>query len=255
MAFDRASFTVCGFVLFNMAITLFIWCYIYEMKCEYFDKPTLLDLNSTLTTGNALIDGILNGLFIATIIALMGIILSQCISHQLISYVILFVKSSFLMTAFIMPANIIYDFYLKFLGSNNSYIYLYTIITSLSFTLLIITAYFTNNFPSFLQQIFSVFNCSFISIYYLRFLPRHTIWFLMIAVIFWDLFAVNSSFGPLKVAALNAQNFNEGILRFMFFIAKNGKDEEESDDNNNEIKKMKFLLRILKLIQQMMIIF
>ncbi|CAK5056419.1 unnamed protein product [Meloidogyne enterolobii] len=60
----------------------------------------------------------------------------------------------------------------------------------------------------------------------------------MAAIILWDLFSVNSSFGPLKVAALNAHDYSERILPFMFFIAKNNKnkeeEEEESSDENSE---------------------
>jgi len=49
----------------------------------------------------------LNGLFIATIIAVMSVIMGQCILHRLKSCVVLFVKSTFMMMSYIMPATII----------------------------------------------------------------------------------------------------------------------------------------------------
>uniref|UniRef100_A0A1I8BTY0 Presenilin n=1 Tax=Meloidogyne hapla TaxID=6305 RepID=A0A1I8BTY0_MELHA len=244
MAIDRAVLVVSCFVLLNMIVTLFIWCYVYEMKYVVFPHFPMLDIDGLFTTGNVLLDGSLNGLFIATIIALMSIILGQCILRRLKSCVVLFVKSTFMMMSYIMPAMIIFDTLLKVLGPENSYIYLFTFFASLFFTSTIVTAYFTDHLPTFLRQTLTILNCSCVSIYYLRFLPRYTIWFLMAAIILWDLFSVNSSFGPLKVAALNAHDYSERILPFMFFIAKNNKNNEEeiSDENseNNSVTTISF---------------
>uniref|UniRef100_A0A914NSE8 Presenilin n=1 Tax=Meloidogyne incognita TaxID=6306 RepID=A0A914NSE8_MELIC len=238
MALDRGVLVVSGFVFFNMLVTLSIWCYVYEMKHMVYSHFPMLDIDGLSTTGSNLLDGILNGLFIATIIAVMSIIMGQCILRRLKSCVVLFVKSTFMMMSYIMPATIIFDTLLKFLGPENPYIYLFTIIASLLFTSTIIAAYFTDHLPTFIRQTLTILNCSCVSIYYLRFLPRYTIWFLMAAIILWDLFSVNSSFGPLKVAALNAHDYSERILPFMFFIAKNNKnkeeEEEESSDENSD---------------------
>uniref|UniRef100_A0A915NN47 Uncharacterized protein n=1 Tax=Meloidogyne floridensis TaxID=298350 RepID=A0A915NN47_9BILA len=236
---NRGVLVVSGFVFLNMVVTLSIWCYVYEMKHMVYSHFPMLDVDGLSTTGNNLLDGILNGLFIATIIAVMSVIMGQCILHRLKSCVVLFVKSTFMMMSYIMPATIIFDTLLKFLGPENPYIYLFTIIASLLFTSTIVAAYFTDHLPTFIRQILTILNCSCVSIYYLRFLPRYTIWFLMAAIILWDLFSVNSSFGPLKVAALNAHDYSERILPFMFFIAKNNKnkeeeEEEESSDENSE---------------------
>uniref|UniRef100_A0A914MCC7 Presenilin n=1 Tax=Meloidogyne incognita TaxID=6306 RepID=A0A914MCC7_MELIC len=212
MALDRGVLVVSGFVFLNMVVTLSIWCYVYEMKHMVYSHFPMLDVDGLSTTGNNLLDGILNGLFIATIIAVMSVIMGQCILHRLKSCVVLFVKSTFMMMSYIMPATIIFDTLLKFLGPENPYIYLFTIIASLLFTSTIVAAYFTDHLPTFIRQILTILNCSCVSIYYLRFLPRYTVWFLMAAIILWDLFSVNSSFGPLKVAALNAHDYSERIL-------------------------------------------
>nr|CAD2185807.1 unnamed protein product [Meloidogyne enterolobii] len=75
---------------------------------KYIIVPYLmLDIENNLTTKNVFVDGILNGLFVALIFALISFFIGQSILYRLKFFISLFFKFAFMVLSYVFPAIII----------------------------------------------------------------------------------------------------------------------------------------------------
>ncbi|GMR56195.1 hypothetical protein PMAYCL1PPCAC_26390, partial [Pristionchus mayeri] len=82
-----------------------------------------------------------------------------------------------------------------------------------------VMAFFTKHLPAWFHQLYVIMNCAAIATFYLTLLPGYTAWFLLAAVVLWDIFAVLAPCGPLRIALERSQDYGADILRFMMFTA------------------------------------
>ncbi|GMT30439.1 hypothetical protein PFISCL1PPCAC_21736, partial [Pristionchus fissidentatus] len=102
-----------------------------------------------------------------------------------------------------------------------------------------VLAFFSKHLPSWYHQLYVITNCASIATFYLTCLPGHTTWFLLGAIVLWDIFAVLAPIGPLKMALERSQDYGADILRFMMFTTaesegESSSSEEESSDDDEE---------------------
>ncbi|GMT02641.1 hypothetical protein PENTCL1PPCAC_24815 [Pristionchus entomophagus] len=96
-----------------------------------------------------------------------------------------------------------------------------------------VMAFFTKHLPAWFHQLYVITNCASIAAFYLTALPSHTAWFLLAAVVLWDIFAVLAPIGPLKIALERSSDYGADILRFMMFTAE-GEDSSSGVEEEGE---------------------
>uniref|UniRef100_A0AC34QAC1 Presenilin n=1 Tax=Panagrolaimus sp. JU765 TaxID=591449 RepID=A0AC34QAC1_9BILA len=216
-------------VVVNQLLTLFGWYFVYDCQTDP-DSPAyyLLDRRRNFTTGNDVYDGALNGAFCITLLAILSFFMLMVALYNFRRLIQCWLSLSCLLIVFGISSMFIRDT-LKALKVDSLF---------LVFGIALIygaggaITFFYDKAPLFLHQVYVVCNCALVSLYYLRLLPAHTAWFLLVAIIAWDAFAVLAPHGPLNLITGCAENYSDSILRFLMFTAKipSEKNEAVEDD-------------------------
>uniref|UniRef100_A0A0K0DSL4 4-hydroxyphenylpyruvate dioxygenase n=1 Tax=Strongyloides stercoralis TaxID=6248 RepID=A0A0K0DSL4_STRER len=217
-------------VFLNMIVTLFLWIGLYDMKQER-DNPFNLNMLSSegdLTTGSQTFDGILNAICLIFLIGLISFGLLALAIYEFKKFIQGWLAFSLISVLFGVFSIYVYDFLKLFKISNQI---LLTIIISSIYGTVGCLVFFTKKTPLYFHQLYTIINCSMVSVLYLRSFPESTIWFVLPTTILWDIFAVWSPSGPLKRVTEKAYQYNESILKFMMFTADNINENTNSDGN------------------------
>uniref|UniRef100_A0A0N5B9J8 Presenilin n=1 Tax=Strongyloides papillosus TaxID=174720 RepID=A0A0N5B9J8_STREA len=220
-------------VFLNMIITLVLWIGLYDMKQEKNNPFNLKMLSSTsdFTTGNQFYDGIINALCLIFLIGLVSFGLLTLAIYEFKTVIQGWLSFSLISVLFGVFSIYVQDFLKLY---DVPYQILLTISISLVYGIVGCFVFFTKKTPLIFHQIYTIINCSMVSVLYLRSFPESTIWYVLPTTIIWDIFAVWSPSGPLKRVTEKAYQYNESILKFMMFTADNTNEDGQIEDNEED---------------------
>uniref|UniRef100_A0A1I7UKH8 Presenilin n=1 Tax=Caenorhabditis tropicalis TaxID=1561998 RepID=A0A1I7UKH8_9PELO len=226
-----------------MSLTLAVWIGVYRMKVnEELSQLYFLDDSFNRTTGNATLDGLINGFGTICVLGCVSFMMLAFVLYDFRRIVKAWLTFSCILILFGVSGQTMYDLCLRVFDQNDDNQFLATVFFSVIPTLIYgsigIYAFLADG-SIFLHQFFVVANCSLISVFYLRAFPKHTTWFVLWTVLFWDLFAVLAPMGPLKKVQEKASDYSNNILKFLMFAAEERREVGGADEELNEERKMR----------------
>ncbi|CAG9536465.1 unnamed protein product [Cercopithifilaria johnstoni] len=211
-------------VTLNILFTLIVWIGVYQTKTDsnsvfYY----MLDPKHNHTTGNEIVDGMVNGIGCVLMLAVISFALLAMALYDYKRLVQMWLYMSCLLIIFGVFTSFIIDLF-KACGFQNAPPILTTIIV-VTYGTVGILVFFTKKTPLYMHQFYVISNCSLVSVFYLRMFPTHTAWFVLVCIIVWDAFAVLAPIGPLRRINEKAHEYSDQVLRFLMFTAEDTNDE------------------------------
>ncbi|PIC51211.1 hypothetical protein B9Z55_001810 [Caenorhabditis nigoni] len=243
-------------VVVNMSLTLAIWIGIYHMEVNSeLSKMYFLDDSFNWTTGNPALDGLINGFCTILVLGCVSFVMLAFVLYDFRRIVKAWLTFSCLLILFGVSGQTIYDLFSQILDQNDENQFILTVALTVIPTVVygclgiyvrifFIYAFLANG-SLLLHQFFVVSNCSLIAVFYLRAFPKHTTWFVLWTVLFWDLFAVLAPMGPLKKVQEKASDYSNNILKFLMFAAEDKRESagmdmaQDSQENLNDERKLR----------------
>ncbi|KAM3716210.1 Presenilin spe-4 [Dirofilaria immitis] len=206
-------------VTLNIFLTLIVWIGVYHTRTDsnsvfYY----MLDPDHNHTTGNEIIDGMVNGIGCVLTLAMISFALLAMALYDYKRLVQMWLYMSCVLIIFGVFASFLVDLFKAF-GFQTAPPILTTIIVILYGTVGILV-FFTKRTPLYMHQFYVICNCSLVSVFYLRMFPTHTAWFVLVCIIIWDAFAVLAPIGPLRRINEKAHEYSDQVLRFLMFTAE-----------------------------------
>ncbi|MCP9260773.1 Zinc finger protein 3 [Dirofilaria immitis] len=206
-------------VTLNIFLTLIVWIGVYHTRTDsnsvfYY----MLDPDHNHTTGNEIIDGMVNGIGCVLMLAMISFALLAMALYDYKRLVQMWLYMSCVLIIFGVFASFLVDLFKAF-GFQTAPPILTTIIVILYGTVGILV-FFTKRTPLYMHQFYVICNCSLVSVFYLRMFPTHTAWFVLVCIIIWDAFAVLAPIGPLRRINEKAHEYSDQVLRFLMFTAE-----------------------------------
>ncbi|CAG9536466.1 unnamed protein product [Cercopithifilaria johnstoni] len=227
-------------VTLNILFTLIVWIGVYQTKTDsnsvfYY----MLDPKHNHTTGNEIVDGMVNGIGCVLMLAVISFALLAMALYDYKRLVQMWLYMSCLLIIFGVFTSFIIDLF-KACGFQNAPPILTTIIV-VTYGTVGILVFFTKKTPLYMHQFYVISNCSLVSVFYLRMFPTHTAWFVLVCIIVWDAFAVLAPIGPLRRINEKAHEYSDQVLRFLMFTAEDTNDEpcEEIEATHKCIRRRK----------------
>uniref|UniRef100_A0A8R1DNC0 Presenilin n=1 Tax=Caenorhabditis japonica TaxID=281687 RepID=A0A8R1DNC0_CAEJA len=220
-------------VIVNMLLTLSVWIGVYGMEVNSeLSRLYFLDTASNSTTGNPVLDGAINGMFTIVVLGIVSFVMLGFVLYDFQNLVKTWLIFSCLLILFGVSGQTFYDLFSQLVDqeteNGRNLTLVLTILPTLVYGLAGIVAFLANG-SLLLHQCFVVSNCSLIAVFYLRAFPRHTTWFVLFIVLFWDLFAVLTPMGPLKRVQEKASDYSNNILKFLMFAADDNRQSAGAD--------------------------
>ncbi|VDN58586.1 unnamed protein product [Dracunculus medinensis] len=173
-------------VTINMVLTLFLWIGIYDGNSDSISHY-MLNAAINRTTGNEIIDGLVNGIGYLAIIAVISFTLLFMALHNFTRFVHFWLYASCIAILFGIFAIFLNDVFKK-LNWNGTQTYFIIFPLVMLYGITGLFAFFTRNVPLFIHQFYVICNCSLVSLFYLRTFPIYTTWFVLIYIIVWGEF-------------------------------------------------------------------
>ncbi|VDM96901.1 unnamed protein product [Thelazia callipaeda] len=225
-------------VTLNILLTLSVWIGVYRAKTDsnsvfYY----MLDPEHNRTTGNEVIDGLVNGIGCVFMLAIISFALLGMALYDYKRLVQMWLYMSCVLIIFGVFSSFLVDLF-KALGFETAPP-VFTILIVAAYGSIGIIVFFTKRAPLYMHQFYVICNCSLVSVFYLRMFPTHTAWFVLVCIIIWDAFAVLAPFGPLRRINEKAHEYSDQVLRFLMFTAQDRSDslQDETIDENIRLRK------------------
>ncbi|CAI2310757.1 unnamed protein product [Caenorhabditis sp. 36 PRJEB53466] len=225
-------------VVANLSLTLSIWIGVYHMQVNLeHSKWYFLDSSYGSTTGNAILDGLINGVGTILVLGSVSFVMLAFVLYDFQRIVKGWLIFSCVLILFGVSGQTLFDLFSQIFDQDTENGFFFTVVLTVIPTLIYglagVVAFLANGSLA-LHQFFVVSNCSLIAVYYLRTFPGHTTWFVLWTVLFWDLFAVLAPMGPLKKVQEKASNYSNNILKFLMFAADEKREAAGGDEQLNE---------------------
>uniref|UniRef100_A0A8R1TMJ6 Presenilin n=2 Tax=Onchocerca TaxID=6281 RepID=A0A8R1TMJ6_ONCVO len=225
-------------VTLNILLTLIVWIGVYHTKTEsnsvfYY----MLDPGHNRTTGNAIIDGMVNGIGCVLMLAVISFALLAMALYDYKRLVQIWLYMSCVLIIFGVFASFLVDLFKAFGFQTTPPIF--TTLIVITYGTIGILVFFTKITPLYMHQFYVICNCSLVSVFYLRMFPTHTTWFVLVCIIIWDAFAVLAPVGPLRRINEKAHEYSDQVLRFLMFTA-----EDRYDAPHDEIVIKKYAAKL-----------
>ncbi|CAJ0961347.1 unnamed protein product, partial [Mesorhabditis belari] len=207
-------------ILGNICLTVAIWIFVYDLKQDPKLIPVyLLSKETNFTTNNEFLDGLLNGFNSILLIAMISFVMLMFVIFNFKTLVQCWLSMASLLVLWGLFPTVFHDALAK-CGFENEVRIAVTVIATTIYAGVGTMVFLTNHMPLSLHQVYVIINCSFISLFYLRAFPDHTIWFVLAMIVAWDIFAVLSPIGPLKMAQQKAGDYSNTVLKMLMFETK-----------------------------------
>ncbi|VDN83168.1 unnamed protein product [Brugia pahangi] len=215
-------------VTLNIMLTLIVWIGVYHTKTDsnsvfYY----MLDPGHNHTTGNEIVDGMVNGIGCVLMLAVISFALLAMALYNYRCLVQMWLYMSCVLIIFGVFASFLVDLF-KAIGFQTAPPIL-TTLTVITYGTIGILVFFTKKTPLYMHQFYVICNCSLVSVFYLRMFPTHTAWFVLVCIIIWDAFAVLAPIGPLRRISEKAHEYSDQVLRFLMFTAEDRNDERREE--------------------------
>uniref|UniRef100_A0AAF5PT07 Presenilin n=2 Tax=Wuchereria bancrofti TaxID=6293 RepID=A0AAF5PT07_WUCBA len=215
-------------VTLNIMLTLIVWIGVYHTKTDsnsvfYY----MLDPGHNRTTGNEIVDGMVNGIGCVLMLAVISFALLAMALYDYRCLVQIWLYMSCVLIIFGVFASFLVDLF-KAIGFQTAPPIL-TTLTVITYGTVGILVFFTKKTPLYMHQFYVICNCSLVSVFYLRMFPTHTAWFVLVCIIIWDAFAVLAPIGPLRRISEKAHEYSDQVLRFLIFTAEDRNDERREE--------------------------
>ncbi|CAI5438501.1 unnamed protein product [Caenorhabditis angaria] len=229
-------------VILNMILTLIIWNGVYGMeKNDKMNDMYFLGTSSNYTTGNEIIDGMINGFGTIMVLGVVSFVMLAFALFDFQRVVKAWLTTSCLLIVYGVSGYTAYDFCERYIDMKTevgiNLVYFIVPMVSTVYGTLGIYAFF-GDAPIKLHQFYVISNCSLIAVFYLRIFPGNTAWFVLWTVVFWDFFAVLAPMGPLKKVQEKAQDYSNNVLKLLMFSAEEKRKNAGSDQNKNRVKEL-----------------
>ncbi|EFO18829.2 presenilin spe-4 [Loa loa] len=231
-------------VTLNILLTLIVWIGVYHTKTDsnsvfYY----MLDPGHNRTTGNEIVDGMVNGIGCVLMLAVISFALLAMALYDYKCLVQMWLYMSCVLIIFGVFASFLVDLFKAFGLQTAPPIF--TALIVITYGTVGILVFFTKKTPLYMHQFYVICNCSLVSVFYLRMFPTHTAWFVLVCIIIWDTFAVLAPVGPLRRINEKAHEYSDQVLRFLMFTAEDKNDEpyEEITVNKSFIKRKQQKMR------------
>ncbi|TKR81821.1 hypothetical protein L596_015635 [Steinernema carpocapsae] len=214
-------------VMINMVLTLCIWIGVYEGENDgNLFGLFLLNSKSEHTTGNDLLDGLINGMGSVVLICIVSFLILFLVMKNMKRLVILWISGSCVTVLFGVSGMLARDICEKY---NVNHADLIVGVGTTIYGSLGYLVFFTSRTPLWFHQLYVITNCSIVSVFYLRMFPVYTAWFVLLFVIGWDWFAVLTPYGPLNLVQEKAADYSQDILKFLMFSAESCEQEQQNE--------------------------
>lgn len=213
-------------------------------------KMYFLDDSFEWTTGNSVWDGMINGFCTILVLGAVSFVMLAFVLYDFRRIVKAWLTFSCLLILFGVSGQTLWDLFVQIFDQNDENQFILTValtvVPTVVYGCLGVYAFLANGSIS-LHQFFVVSNCSLIAVFYLRAFPRYTTWFVLWAVLFWDLFAVLAPMGPLKKVQEKASDYSNNILKFLMFAADDRQsagidmslEDMDAEENLNDERKLR----------------